>query len=83
MVTEAKIIDIQNESTVKIIECKFNSKDERDAFYKLAKTQIIRRACLRNGPFFSDDENVVSIGYEPEDKECVMEFIKQHSLSSV
>ncbi len=83
MATSAKVTDIQTESNAKIIECKFASKDERNAFYKLAETQIVRRACLKNGPFFSDDENVVSIGYEPEDKEFVMEFVNKHVKESI
>jgi hypothetical protein len=80
MATSASISDIQTESNVKIIECKFASEDERNLFYKLAEEQIIRIACLRNGPFFSDDANVVSIGYEPEYRERVMNFIDKYYL---
>ena len=78
-----KITDIQTESKHKYIECKFASKGERDSFYKLAEKQIIRKACLRNGPFFSDDENVVSIGFCHENKEYVMEFVNQHCKDGV
>lgn len=74
----AKIVDIKPEATLKIIECKFNSKDDSDNFYTLAKTQIIHKAVLRNGAFVSNDENVVSIGYEPEDKEFVMNFVNKY-----
>ncbi len=79
MDTYARITDINLESTVKIIEYKFNSINDRNKFYELAKKEIIHRVSLRNGPFFSDDENVVSIGYKPEDKQFIMNYIKQYA----
>lgn len=79
----AKITEIDSESNIISIECKFHSKEECDKFYEIAKKQIIHKAALRNGPFFSDDENTVSIGYRSEDKEFITEFINQHSSSII
>jgi hypothetical protein len=84
MVFEAKITDIQTEPIMEYIECKFNSNDERDTFYKLAKNHFTpSKIGLKNGPFFSEDENVVSIGYKPDYKDTVMDFVKLHSVSSL
>jgi hypothetical protein len=79
----AKFTDFNFEPNLKIIECKFASIDEKNAFYTLAYKQIIEKAGLRDGPIFSDDKNVVSISFEPENKEFVMDFLNQHYKESM
>ncbi len=80
METGGKIIDIKIGYDLKIIECTFTSKDERDIFYTLAETQLVNiGGVLKLGPFFTDDPNVVSIAYSLENKDSIIEFINQYS----
>ncbi len=80
MESGGKIIDIKVGLDLKIIECTFISKDERDIFYTLAEAYLVNiGGVLKLGPFFTDDPNVVSIAYSPEIKDSIMEFINQYS----
>jgi hypothetical protein len=81
MATELKyeITDIQDEPDYKGIDLKFNSKDEKDRIYKLLREEFPPSGKVGIGNLTLNDDTVISILYKPEDKQRVMDFIKQHS----
>jgi hypothetical protein len=77
-----EITDVQDESDMKAVDLKFNSKDEKDRIYKLLREEFPLSGKVAIGNLTLNDDNVISILYTPEDKERVMNFIKQYQHAS-